>query len=46
MKGTPLPVLLNDLIAADHVCRVSEAFVNRLDMEVVEFHRAEPAETG
>jgi transposase len=45
-QGTLFPVLLDDLIPADHVCRVIEAFVNRLDMEAMGFVRAEPAETG
>jgi transposase len=39
-------VLPDDLIPADHVCPVIEAFVNRLDMEVMGFIRAEPADTG
>jgi len=45
-QGTLFPVLLDDFIPADHVCRVIEAFVNRLDMEGKGFERAEPAETG
>ena len=45
-QGMLFPVLLDDLIPADHVCRVIEAFVNRLDMEAMGFVRAEPAETG
>ena len=42
-QGMLFPILLDDLIPADHVCRVIEAFVNRLDMEVMGFKRAEPA---
>ena len=40
------PVTLDELIPADHVCRVIEAFVGRLAMEELGFVRAEPAETG
>lgn len=40
------PVVLDDLIPADHVCRVIEAFVDRLDMSRLGFVRAEAAETG
>jgi transposase len=45
-QGTLFPVLLDDLIPPDHVCRVIEAFVGRLDMEAMGFVRAEPADTG
>jgi transposase len=40
------PSTLDELIPADHVCRVIEAFVGKLDMEGLGFLRAEPAETG
>jgi transposase len=40
------PVCLDDLIPADHVCRVIDAFVGRLDFLVLGFDRAEAAETG
>jgi transposase len=40
------PSTLDDLIPFDHVCRVIEAFVTRLDMAALGFERAEPAETG
>lgn len=43
---TMFPVTLEELIPADHVCRVIEAFVGKLDMESLRFERAEPAETG
>jgi transposase len=43
---TMFPVTLDELIPADHVCRVIEAFVNRLAMQKLGFMRAEPAETG
>ncbi len=37
---------LDELIPEDHVCRVIDAFVDRLDMAGLGFERAEPAETG
>jgi transposase len=37
---------LDELIPQDHVCRVVEAFVSRLDMSKLGFVRSEPAETG
>ena len=40
------PVMLEELIPADHVCRVIEAFVGRLKMGDLGFVRAEAAETG
>jgi hypothetical protein len=40
------PVTLDELIPADHMCRVIEAFVNRLNMVKLGFMRAEPADTG
>jgi transposase len=40
------PSTLDDLIPSDHVCRVIEAFVGRLDVAALGFVRAEPAETG
>lgn len=45
-QGTLFPVTLEELIPDDHVCRVIEAFVGRLDMEQLGFARAEAAETG
>ncbi len=45
-QGSLFPVRLDDLIPADHVCRVIEAFVGRLEMEALGFVRAEAAETG
>jgi len=38
--------VLDDLVPADHVCRVIDAFVDRLEMEQLGFVRAEAAETG
>jgi transposase len=43
---TMFPVTLDELIPEDHVCRVIEAFVNRLAMAELGFVRSEPAETG
>jgi len=37
---------MDDLVPADHVCRVIDAFVDRLEMEQLGFVRAEAAETG
>jgi transposase len=45
-QGTLFPVTLEELIPEDHVCRVLDAFVGRLDMEELGFVRAEAAETG
>jgi transposase len=45
-QGTLFPVLLDDLVPADHVCRVIDAFVDRLDMASLGFERAESADTG
>jgi transposase len=39
-------VALDDLVPADHVCRVIEAFVGRLDFHKLGFVRSEAAETG
>jgi transposase len=45
-QGTLFPVTLEELIPADHVCRVIDVFVQRLDMNRLGFLRAEAAETG
>ena len=45
-QGTLFPVVLDDLIPADHVCRVLDAFVAGLAMADLDFERAEAAETG
>lgn len=45
-QTTMFPVTLEELIPADHVCRVIDAFVGRLELTVLGFMRAEPAETG
>src|SRR2546422_9837941 len=45
-QRTLFPVTLDELIPEDHVCRVIDAFVNRLDMAGLGVERAEAAETG
>ena len=45
-QGTLFPVLLDDLIPDNHVCRVIDAFVNGLKMAALGFERADAAETG
>ncbi|HET8827329.1 MAG TPA: IS1182 family transposase [Terriglobales bacterium] len=45
-QGTLFPVALDDLIPEDHVCRVIDAFVCRLNMDQLGFMRAEAAERG
>lgn len=45
-QGTLFPVVLDDLVRSDHVCRVIDALVERLAMAELGFERAEAAETG
>jgi len=45
-QGTLFPVVLDDLVPCDHVCRVMDAFVGRLKMAELGFERSDPAETG
>jgi hypothetical protein len=45
-QGTLFPVVLDDLISTDHMCRVIDAFVDRLEMAKLGFVRAEAADTG
>jgi transposase len=45
-QHTLFPSTLDELIPADHVCRVIEAFISKLDMDGLGFVRSEPAETG
>jgi transposase len=45
-QGTLFPVVLDELVPPDHICRVIDAFVERLDMKQLGFGRAQPAETG
>jgi transposase len=45
-QGTLFPVVLDDFVPADHVCRVIDAFVEMLVMSELGFERAQAAETG
>jgi transposase len=45
-KGTLFPVVLDELVPPDHMCRVIDAFVEGLDIAKLGFERAHPAETG
>jgi transposase len=45
-QGTLLPVVLDDLVPSDHVCRVIDVFVDKLAMVELGFERSEAAETG
>ena len=45
-QGTLFPVVLDDFVPADHMCRVIDAFVNMLVMSDLGFERARAAETG
>jgi transposase len=45
-QGALSPVVLDDFVPADHVCRVIDAFVGKLVMSELGFERAESAETG
>jgi len=45
-QGTLFPVVLDDLVPSDHVCRVIDAFVDGLAMSELGFERARAAETG
>jgi hypothetical protein len=40
-QGTLFPVTLDELIPEDHVCRVIDAFVGRLEVAGLGFERAE-----
>jgi transposase len=46
VQQTLFPATLDDLIPSDHLCRVIEAFVGKLDMSALGFVRATPADTG
>jgi len=45
-QETLFPLALDDLIPADHFCRVIDAFVARLDLKALGFERAAASETG
>jgi len=42
-QGTLLPVVLDDLVPADHMCRVVDAFADHLDVEKLGYEQAQPA---
>src|ERR1700760_2158563 len=45
-QGTLFPVVLDDLVPSDHLCRVIDALVDGLAMTKLGFERAAAAETG
>lgn len=45
-QGSLFPIALDDLVPANHVCRVIDAFVGSLDMTALGFERAAAADTG
>lgn len=45
-QGTLFPVVLDDLVPTDHFCRVIDAFVDGLNMNVLGFERSAAADTG
>jgi transposase len=45
-QGALFPVLLNNLVPGNNICRVTDAFVNGLKMTALSFERAEAADTG
>jgi transposase len=45
-QGTLFPVILDDLVPADNICRVIDAFVDKLPMSLLGFELAEAADTG
>src|ERR1700676_5434441 len=45
-QGTLFPVVLDDFVPSDHVCRVIDAFVQTLVMSELSFERAQVADTG
>jgi len=45
-QGSLFPVVLDDLVPVDHMCRVIDAFVAKLELSELGFERAQAAETG
>ena len=45
-QGSLFPVVLDDLVPVDHMCRVLDAFVATLALSELGFERAQAAETG
>ena len=46
VRETLFPVVLDDFVPADHMCRVIDAFAEKLVMSDLGFERAQAAETG
>ena len=46
IQASLFPVVLDDFVPADHMCRVIDAFVERLVMSELGFERAQAAEKG
>jgi transposase len=44
-QGTLFPIVVDDLISSDHICRVVDAFVTSLCMVELGFERSQAAET-
>jgi transposase len=45
-QGSLFPIVLDDLVPVDHMCRVIDAFVSRLVLSELGFERAQAADTG
>jgi hypothetical protein len=45
-QGSLFPVVLDDFVSADHMCRVIDVFVARLALSALGFEHAHSAETG
>jgi transposase len=45
-QGSLFPIVLDDLVPVDHMCRVIDAFVARLALSELGFERAQAADTG
>jgi transposase len=45
-QGALFPVVLDDLVPDDHMCRVIDAFVEKLVMSELGFEHAQAVETG
>jgi transposase len=45
-QGSLFPVVLDDLVPIDHMCRVIDAFVAKLALSELGFERVQAAETG
>jgi transposase len=45
-QATLFPLVLDEFVPADHVCRVIDAFVEKLVMSELGFERTQAAETG